>query len=219
MNRFLSSHYYDYDAARRRTAATRFGSAYGPLEGVTDVYGYNARSEVVQARRMVGNEVIRGFNFDYAYDPIGNRVTSTYYDEQGDARTSAYSANELNQYTQRTVPGNVQVRGEADADATVTVNGNPAWRYPDFGGLAASYVTISFLGYANHTVVLCRSYDTKGKEVETIMFDYWANRPAGEDPATWFYSRYDIENPPNKDKCKDNHIYPNFQPIWERCQQ
>ena len=82
-----------------------------------------------------------------------------------------------------------------------------------------SYVKFGYLSYANHTVVLCRSYDTKGKEVETIMFDYWGDRPAGEDPATWFYSRYDIETPPNNDKCKDNHIYPNFQPIWERCQQ
>ncbi len=42
-----------------------------------------------------------------------------------------------NQYTQRTVPGTAQVRGFADADADVTVNGNGTWRYPNLGGPAA----------------------------------------------------------------------------------
>ena len=73
----------------------------------------------------------------YAYDPIGNRTSATYYDEQGEAVASAYSANALNQYTQRTVPGNVQIRGEADTAAIVTVNENPTWRYPSLAGSAA----------------------------------------------------------------------------------
>ena len=91
-------------------------------------YGYNARSEVVSARRTIGGGEVRGFDYDYAYDPIGNRTSATYYDEQGETVASAYTANALNQYTQRTVPGNVQVRGEADTDAIVTVNENPTWR-------------------------------------------------------------------------------------------
>ena len=37
----------------------------------------------------------------------------------------------------RTVPGNVQIRGEADTDAIVTVNENPTWRYPGLSGSAA----------------------------------------------------------------------------------
>ncbi len=83
-----------------------------------------------------GGEV-RGFGHDYAYDPIGNRTSATYYDEQGEAVASAYTANALNQYTRRTVPGNVQIRGEADTDAIVTVNENPTWRYPSLGGSTA----------------------------------------------------------------------------------
>ena len=43
------------------------------------------------------------------------------------ARTSLYTANSLNQYTSRTVPGWASVRGLADADATVAVNGNLAY--------------------------------------------------------------------------------------------
>ncbi len=34
------------------------------------------------------------------------------------------TCNALNQYTSRTVPGTAQVRGFADPDANVTVNGN-----------------------------------------------------------------------------------------------
>ncbi len=41
---------------------------------------------------------------------------------------SSYTANELNQYTQRTVPGYAGVRGSATNNATVTVNGTSAWR-------------------------------------------------------------------------------------------
>ena len=90
-------------------------------------YGYNGRNEVVSARRTLGGESVAGFNEDFAYDPIGNRISSTDYDETGAARTSTYTANNLNQYTARTVPGWASVRGLADADATVAVNGNPAY--------------------------------------------------------------------------------------------
>ena len=39
-------------------------------------------------RRMLGGESVAGFNEDFAYDPIGNRISSTAYDETGAARTS-----------------------------------------------------------------------------------------------------------------------------------
>ena len=45
----------------------------------------------------------------------------------GAARTLTYTANSLNKYTARTVPGWASVRGLADADATVTVNSNLAY--------------------------------------------------------------------------------------------
>jgi hypothetical protein len=37
---------------------------------------------------MLGGESVAGFNEDFSYDPIGNRVSSTDYDETGAARTS-----------------------------------------------------------------------------------------------------------------------------------
>ncbi len=78
-------------------------------------------------RRTLGGSPVAGFNEDFAYDPIGNRISATDYDETGAARTSLYTANALNQYTARTVPGWASVRGLAAADAAVAVNGNPAY--------------------------------------------------------------------------------------------
>ncbi len=112
-----------------RTSVVKNGAAFSALQGATDNYGYNERSEVISARRTKGHEEIRGFSFDYAYDPIGNRKTSAIYDETGTKHETTYTANSLNQYTQRTVPGNAQVYGEVLTNATVAVNNNPTYRH------------------------------------------------------------------------------------------
>ncbi len=126
----ISRYDYQNDELGRRTAISRSGQAFGDLP-VQDVYGYNLRSEVTSARRTpVGSQTeLRGFSYDYAFDPIGNRITSTEYDHEDNALVSSYTANAINQYGQRTVPGYAGVRGEADTNATVTVNADPAWRW------------------------------------------------------------------------------------------
>ena len=54
------------------------------------------------------------------------------------ANVSSYTANALNQSTQRTVPGYAAVRGEAATNATATVNERPVWRInQSIGGSAA----------------------------------------------------------------------------------
>jgi len=128
----ISQFDYTYDAAGRRTAIAKSGAAFGDLSGATDSYGYNSRNEVISARRTKNNEAIHGFNEDFEYDPIGNRISSTTYNELGEPKTSQYIANNLNQYTSRTVPGYAAVRGHADADATVTVNEKPTYRYGEY---------------------------------------------------------------------------------------
>ena len=130
--RVISAFDYTNDAAGRRIAISRSGEAFGDLSGATDSYGYNSRNEVISARRTKNGEIIRGFNEDFEYDPIGNRIWSTTYNELGEPKTSQYSANNLNQYTSRTVPGYAAVRGHADADATVTVNEKPTYRYGEY---------------------------------------------------------------------------------------
>jgi len=47
-------------------------------------------------------------------------------------RYQNYTVNSLNQYTQRTVPGKVDVIGTASTNATVTVNQTPTYRHGDF---------------------------------------------------------------------------------------
>ena len=39
----------------------------------------------------LGFDEVRGFDYDYAYDPIGNRTSATYYDEQGEAVASTFT--------------------------------------------------------------------------------------------------------------------------------
>jgi RHS repeat-associated protein len=97
-------------------------------QGSIDSYTYNARSELISARRTKNGQPIPGFSEDFDYDPIGNRRSSATYNEKGEAQTSTYQANNLNQYTMRTTPGYAAVRGEAAPEATVTVNENPAFR-------------------------------------------------------------------------------------------
>jgi len=117
-----------YDAAGRLASVARSGAAFGDLSGATDRYSCNARGEVTGARRTKDGAVVRGFSEDFAYDPIGNRTSSSAHDERGEAQVSTYTANSLNQYVSRTMPGFAAVRGEADPDATVTVNENPTYR-------------------------------------------------------------------------------------------
>ena len=150
---------FDYanDEIERRTAISRSGTAFDAP--VQDAYGYNARSEVTSARRALAdnpNQGIRGFSYDYAYDPIGNRITSKEYDHEDNARMSSYAANALNQYTQRTVPGYACVRGSATNTATVTVNGNTAWRLGEYfyGGDAADNAASAVMKELDITAVV-----------------------------------------------------------------
>ena len=153
----ISQFDYTYDAAGRRVSIAKSGSAFGDLSGSIDSYTYNTRSELTSARRTKNGQPIPGFSEDFDYDPIGNRRSSATYNERGEAQTSIYQANNLNQYTQRTTPGYAAVRGEADPNATVTVNENPTFRFGSYyfgsdlfdnttaGGLAnlETYATLS----------------------------------------------------------------------------
>ena len=124
----ISQFDYTYDAAGRRVSIVKSGNAFGDLSGSVDAYTYNTRSELTSARRTKNGQPIPGFSEDFDYDPIGNRRSSATYNEKGEAQTSTYQANNLNQYTSRTTPGYAAVRGEADPNAFVSINGNEAYR-------------------------------------------------------------------------------------------
>ncbi len=93
----------------------RYGNG---TEGLTTYYTYDDRSQVTSEVTKVGTSstVLTGRNDSaFAYDPIGNRTTVTH-----NGNSATYTANSLNQYTQRTVPGYFDVAG-ADTATTVTV--------------------------------------------------------------------------------------------------
>ena len=166
----ISQFDYTYDAAGRRTAITRSGSAFGDLSGSVDTYTYNARSELTSARRTKNGQPIPGFSEDFDYDPIGNRRSSATYNEKGEAQTSTYAANNLNQYTSRTTPGYAAVRGEADPSATVTVNENPTFRLGSYYFGSDLFDNTAASGLANlETYATLAQTAANGEETEDLV--------------------------------------------------
>ncbi len=114
------SYAYQYDAAGQREQVTLANND-------TWVYGYNSRGEVISgSKKQGGTTDLLGYQFGYAFDNIGNRTSAS-----REGRVSNYTANSLNQYTQRTVPGYINVIGSAKPTATVTVNDESTTRQGD----------------------------------------------------------------------------------------
>ncbi len=121
---------YDQDAMGRITAVNKTGdlfNVYGDgAQGLATGLAYNDRSELTTEFTLLGGTptVLTGRNDSYSFDNIGNRTGFTH-----NSNTALYTANNLNQYTQRTVPGIFDVAGSAAAAATVTVNSSSSGVY------------------------------------------------------------------------------------------
>lgn len=108
---------YGYNAANQRTGVTW-------EDGSKWAFGYDTLGQVTSgARRWADDSLVAGQQFGYEFDSIGNRATAT-----RNGRTATYTPDTLNQYDQKTVPGFVDVTGEATASANVTVNNEPTSR-------------------------------------------------------------------------------------------
>ncbi len=120
----LSSFQYQNNAANQRTNVLAADGSYW-------VYQYDALGQVISGKRYWSDgTVVAGEQFTYGFDTIGNRQSSGQGGDQNGAnlRPASYTANLLNQYTQRTVPGAVDIIGSANSNATVTVNVQRAYR-------------------------------------------------------------------------------------------
>ena len=106
----ISQFDYAYDAAGRRTAIAKSGTAFEFDDVVS--YGYNARSELTNAVAALDTN----YRYSCRYDPIGNRESSS---ERGTNTT--YAANELNQYTQIAVEDEDAFIPEFDDDGNQTL--------------------------------------------------------------------------------------------------
>ncbi|MBK8856136.1 MAG: RHS repeat-associated core domain-containing protein [Opitutaceae bacterium] len=112
---------YTYNSANQRIRNGRENGAYW-------TYGYDALGQVsVAGKKLPGGEDVPAHSFAYTYDDIGNRRSASRNAASAALMaTEEYSANLLNQYVQRTVPGCIEVLGAAQPDATVTVMIPPA---------------------------------------------------------------------------------------------
>jgi RHS repeat-associated protein len=119
---------YSYNNAGQRVQANLITD--GALS--TWNYGYDALGQVTSGKRSANGDYFAGQQFEYGFDTIGNRkFAKTGGDATGATgllRQSDYTVNALNQYTSRTVPGYVDVLGQASTLATVTVNHQRAER-------------------------------------------------------------------------------------------
>lgn len=158
--------FFDYKnaASGRRCSVRHGGTAYGPLAGSVDSYGYNSRSEVVSSRRTLNGTSVLGFNEDFSYDDIGNRLSAIHYDADGHAIVETYSANELNQYLQRSISdssGNSLEEYDYDDDGNMTKDG----RFHYFWNAENRLVCAS-----NNENVVRYEYDWRGRMTAKTVF-------------------------------------------------
>ena len=115
---------YSYNSANQRTGVTNADSSKW-------VYGYDSLGQVTSGKKYWNDgTAVAGQQFGYTFDDIGNRTQTQAGGDQNGAnlRTAYYTANNLNQYTSRTVPNAVDSIGLATNKATVTVNDHRAYR-------------------------------------------------------------------------------------------
>lgn len=111
-----------YNDANQRTRATLNDGSFW-------IYRYDSLGQVISGKRYWNDGTpVPGQQFEYGFDDIGNRSsTGAGGDANGvNLRSATYSANNLNQYSSRTVPGGFDVVGIANAASSVTVNSSAA---------------------------------------------------------------------------------------------
>jgi RHS repeat-associated protein len=143
------SYTYQYNSLHQREKVTREDGSYWS-------YIYNDRGELSTGKKYwADNTPVWGQQSEYDYDSAGNRKAArTGGNPLGGLRQSAYTANSLNQYAQRGVPGALDVTGTAHSGATVTVNGQGTARRGDYfykelavdNGVAPAYGQVKVVG-------------------------------------------------------------------------
>lgn len=119
---------YNYNAANQRIRDTLADGSYW-------IYQYDSLGQVISANKYWSDQTpVAGQQYDYTFDTIGNRTQTRSGGDQngGNLRTANYSANTLNQITQRDMFGYVDIKGVSYATNTVTVNGTTAYRKTEY---------------------------------------------------------------------------------------
>jgi RHS repeat-associated protein len=120
----VASFSYAFNLANQRTQQTE-------VDGSQWKYQYDSLGQVKSAKKSwsAGN-LVEGQQFTNVFDDIGNRTLTGAGGDGGGAylRTATYTANSLNQYQSRDIPGYLDILGLALVSDTVTVNGQSTSR-------------------------------------------------------------------------------------------
>ncbi len=119
---------YQYNDAGQRVSVTNADNSVW-------VYQYDQLGQVISGKRYWSDGTpVAGQQFEYGFDDIGNRSWAKAGGDAsgGNLRLAGYSADSLNQYISRTVPGAVDITGAANPSATVTVNNQRAYRNGEY---------------------------------------------------------------------------------------
>jgi len=105
---------YVYNSANQRTTNTLADGSYW-------VYEYDSVGQVTTARKFFPDGMRMPWaQFQYDFDTAANRRTAACTDKDADSEQE-YTLNDVNAYTDRTVPGKVIAAGTADSNAVVLV--------------------------------------------------------------------------------------------------
>ena len=194
------SYVYTYNSLNQRTAVTREDGTYW-------TYVYNDRGELKSGKKYWSdNSIVWGAQTGYDFDSIGNRTYARNGGNELNAlRESTYTTNSLNQYSQRTVPGAIDVTGTANNAASVTVNNQSTARKGDYFYKEIAIDNTNNPIYANVDVVGARNNFGPGGEdgvsqksgrvfvpaaVESFAYDFDGNLISD---GRWNYT-WDAEN-------------------------
>ena len=140
----ISQYDYTYDAAGRRVACGKSGSAFAQDDTLS--YGYNNRSELTNAVAFVDSN----YRYAYDFDDIGNRVTSS---ER--CTNIVYAFNLLNQYAE---VGGFTPEYDADGNQTLIKTATGVWQVQYNGENRP-------IRWVNGNAVITMSYDHMGRRI------------------------------------------------------
>ena len=122
------SYSYQYNTANQRVRTTL-------ADGSAWEFIYDPLGQVVSGHKFFSDGTpVAGQQFDYSFDNIGNRTQTLAGGDQNGSnqRSSTYSTDLLNRYSQRTVPGYADIMGVSFATNSVTVGGQTAYRKGEY---------------------------------------------------------------------------------------
>jgi RHS repeat-associated protein len=132
------SYSYDYNNHDQRSKATLADGSYWE-------YSYDQYGQVTSGEKHDSTGAkVPNQQFGYAFDSIGNRSS-----ENRNGNIFSYTPNNLNQYTQRTVPNKLDISGVAEPAAKVTIQkmslGNTAAAFSKLADRTSKYFSKEYV--------------------------------------------------------------------------